>query len=240
MAFHLTPESSALRMAESCSVKSGSTLVWMDTSWPRASAAFSLTARLESCRAFRKVVWSCGKKGLRRMPTWRKKGVLSLIQHTCWFYFDVQLHGCRYEPLPEAEWESQAERSLLSRQNGLPRYEWGVRWCGSQKGVEPQQRSVWWRPLAPWQPLLSAQGFRRARPLSGQEGCRTHPTQGQDRNRSHLRHNHSIHFIILYFFPPIMNYFESGERRIKLKLRARYDPHMLPAPPPFHPPSLTE
>lgn len=55
---HLTPESSALRMAASCSVKSGSTLVWMETSWPRASAALSLTARLESCRAFRKVVCS--------------------------------------------------------------------------------------------------------------------------------------------------------------------------------------
>ena len=69
---YLTPESSALRMAESCSVKRGSTLLWMDTSWPRASAALSLTARLESCRAFRKVVWSWGRKGFRAMPTWRE------------------------------------------------------------------------------------------------------------------------------------------------------------------------
>lgn len=57
-ATHLTPESSAFRIADNCSLKSGSTLVWMETSWPRASAALSLTARLESCRAFRKVVWS--------------------------------------------------------------------------------------------------------------------------------------------------------------------------------------
>lgn len=70
---HLTPESSALRMAESCSVKSGSTLVWMETSWPRASAALSRTARLESCRAFRKVVCSWGRKGFRAMPTWRRE-----------------------------------------------------------------------------------------------------------------------------------------------------------------------
>lgn len=55
---HLTPESSALRMAESCSLKRGSTLVWIETSCPSASAALSLTARLESCRAFKKVVWS--------------------------------------------------------------------------------------------------------------------------------------------------------------------------------------
>lgn len=75
---HLTPESSALRIAESCSVKSGSTLVWMETSWPRASAALSLTARLESCRAFRKVVCSWGRKGFRAMPTWRRNAVQRL------------------------------------------------------------------------------------------------------------------------------------------------------------------
>lgn len=79
---HLTPESSALRMAESCSVKSGSTLVWMETSLPRASAALSLTPRLESCRAFRKVVCSWGRKGFRAMPTWRRNTVQRLEPHT--------------------------------------------------------------------------------------------------------------------------------------------------------------
>lgn len=76
---HLMPESSALRIAESCSVNSGSTLVCMETSCPRASAALSLTGLLVSCRALRNVVWSWGRNGFRAMPTYRKQHMRKIL-----------------------------------------------------------------------------------------------------------------------------------------------------------------
>ena len=43
--------------------------MWMEMSFPSASAAFRRTPRLESCRALVKVVCSWGRKGFRAIPT---------------------------------------------------------------------------------------------------------------------------------------------------------------------------
>lgn len=66
---HLTPGSSITRIPFNSSVKRGSTLMWMEMSFPSASAAFRRTPRLESCRALVKVVCSWGRNGFRAIPT---------------------------------------------------------------------------------------------------------------------------------------------------------------------------
>jgi hypothetical protein len=46
--------------------------MWMEMSFPSASAAFRRTPLLESCRALVKVVCSWGRKGFRAIPTYGK------------------------------------------------------------------------------------------------------------------------------------------------------------------------
>ncbi len=138
--FYLTPASSALRMASSCSVNSGSTLECMETSWPRASAARSLTARLESCRAFRKVVWSCGRKGFRAMPTCTREGGVMSVNEGSSSSWGQRRDG--HWLWPAAEWASPAEPSSQTKRSGLLGYGWAVQWCWPQRAAAPPLMSA--------------------------------------------------------------------------------------------------
>ena len=57
------------------SVNIGSILMWMVQSFERARPACRRTDRLASTNAFEKVVCSCGKNGLRMMPTLKAKNM---------------------------------------------------------------------------------------------------------------------------------------------------------------------
>lgn len=67
---YLTLVSSAFLIPVCNSVNSGSTLVWMMISFPRAAAAFSLTDLLGSLSALTNVVCNWGKNGFNITPTY--------------------------------------------------------------------------------------------------------------------------------------------------------------------------
>lgn len=71
---NLMPMSSDVLVRAISSTNKASILLWIDTSFPNASAAFILTPLLMSLKDFMKVVWSWGKNGFRLAPhCWSKR-----------------------------------------------------------------------------------------------------------------------------------------------------------------------